>query len=60
MLGKIGVARRVHHIVESKEFPTFWWGVAACGWAGQMYPERDGRMTCQNCIRLVSNSYSKP
>ena len=58
--GRIGVARRVHRIVKREEFPDFWWGVSACGWAGQMFPEMANRITCQACLRQEGNSPPKP
>lgn len=46
--GRIGVGKRVHVLTESLWMQTFWYGVAACGWAGWMFPTTDP-VTCWEC-----------
>ena len=60
--GRIGVAIRVHKIVEWNE--AVGWGVGECGWAGSARParEKNPQPLCRACYppRVRSEEMMKP
>ena len=49
MTGRIGVGNRIHRIM--KYAVPSRWGVARCGWAGDVILVPEGVVSCLECVR---------